>query len=136
MDVVLQLNCYLLRDLCTLLTEALSICFQLFLLHPLSHFPSRPASNFPSTRRKRRGGGGERLCFILKCSCTRYKSGCDNQEKEASSKHFQHYVPHARKAGQGQQEGVPPWIPGGSGGSGLGRADRGHMTLSALPGDA
>lgn len=44
-------------------------------LHALSHLPSRLASKFPNRRRKRGGDGGERVCFILKGSCTSCESG-------------------------------------------------------------
>lgn len=126
MDLVLRLNCHLLRGFCTPLTEtSFFASSSSFCLH-FSCFPSKPATNFLNTRRQREG---ERLCFILECSSTSYKSGVVTTGKKAYWKSSLNHVFHARRAGQGQREGIPP-LPWGSGGSKMGRA-KGHMTLSA-----
>lgn len=60
--------------------------------------------------------GRKRLCFIPKCLRNSLERGCDNHGKETS-------LPH-EESWSGAEGRVLPWSPG------LGRAGRGHVTLS------
>lgn len=79
-------------------------------LHALSHLPSRLASKFPNSRRKRGGDRGERVCFIPKGSCTSYESGVTAIGISLLEESPELRAP-SRRAGQRQWEGTLPWSP-------------------------